>query len=61
MTVRTTTETAERERQRFERLCADLGVDPMILRAVEAGAPWPIAREAVTSTRLDRDQTFVVQ
>lgn len=49
---------SETERERFERVCAELGVDPMVLRAVEAGAPWPLAREAVASLRLDHDETI---
>lgn len=55
-----TSDARRRERERFERRCRDLGVDPMFLRAVEAGAPWPVAREAVASIRLDRDQTFAL-
>jgi hypothetical protein len=31
--------------------------DKVMLAAMEAGVPWWMAREAVASTRLDRDQT----
>lgn len=29
--------------------------------ALEAGVPWWLAREAVASTRLDRDETHVIE
>lgn len=51
-----------REREQFEDRCRALGIDPIVLQAVEAGAPWPLVQEAVASIRLDRwhDQTGVV-
>ena len=30
-------------------------LDPLLMRALMAGVPWPLALEAVASVRLDRD------
>lgn len=35
--------------------------DETYRRLLELGVPWPIAREAVPSTALDRDQTHSVE
>ena len=35
--------------------------DEMLKTLLERGVPWPIAREAASSTRIDRDETHSVE
>jgi hypothetical protein len=39
----------------YERVARERGLDPLLVRALAEGVPWPLALEAVASTRLDRD------
>ena len=39
----------------LEKVAAELSVDPLLLRALDAGVPWLLAQEAIASTALDRD------
>jgi len=41
----------------FDAECRALGVDPLLARALASGVPWPLAREAVASLRLDQNET----
>jgi hypothetical protein len=40
--------------EKFDRECRAAGLDPLLVRALDAGVPWPLAREAIASVRLDR-------